>query len=80
VAAHKPRTCETPANIKVSTQAYSIGEDDLSALKAHGFTEEDAWDTAGAPSHCRSVSDIGKHDENPINSSGQLVEQRLCGY
>jgi 4-carboxymuconolactone decarboxylase len=33
--------------IKVSTEAYSIGEGNLSALKAHGFTEADAWDIAG---------------------------------
>jgi uncharacterized peroxidase-related enzyme len=32
--------------IKVSTEAYRVGDSDLQALKAHGFTEEDAWDIA----------------------------------
>jgi len=33
--------------VKVSQAAYAVGDDDLEALKAHGFTEEDAWDIAG---------------------------------
>ena len=32
--------------IKVSTEAYKVGDSDLQALQAHGFTEEDAWDIA----------------------------------
>jgi uncharacterized peroxidase-related enzyme len=32
--------------IKVSTEAYKVGDSDLRALQAHGFTEEDAWDIA----------------------------------
>jgi len=33
--------------VKVSQAAHLVGDDDLDALKAHGFTEEDAWDIAG---------------------------------
>ena len=32
--------------VKVSTEAYKVGESDLEKLKEHGFTEEDAWDIA----------------------------------
>ena len=32
--------------IKVSAEAYKVGDSDLLALKAQGFTEEDAWDIA----------------------------------
>jgi 4-carboxymuconolactone decarboxylase len=32
--------------IKVSTESFKVGESNLAALKAHGFTEEDAWDIA----------------------------------
>ncbi|WP_294932224.1 peroxidase-related enzyme [uncultured Paracoccus sp.] len=32
--------------VKVSQRAYEVGESDLDSLKAHGFTEEDAWDIA----------------------------------
>jgi uncharacterized peroxidase-related enzyme len=30
--------------IKVALRSSEIGEDDFAALKAHGFTDEDAWD------------------------------------
>jgi 4-carboxymuconolactone decarboxylase len=33
--------------IKVSQASYAVGDGDLETLKAHGFTEEDAWDIAG---------------------------------
>jgi 4-carboxymuconolactone decarboxylase len=33
--------------MKVSQTAHLVGETDLEALKAHGFTEEDIWDIAG---------------------------------
>jgi uncharacterized peroxidase-related enzyme len=33
--------------MKVALRSYAIGEDDLAALAAHGFDEEDAWDIAG---------------------------------
>jgi 4-carboxymuconolactone decarboxylase len=32
--------------VKVSAEAFSVGERDFEALKLHGFTEEDAWDIA----------------------------------
>ena len=32
--------------VKVSTEAYRVGDGDLEALKAQGFDEEDAWDIA----------------------------------
>ena len=32
--------------IKVSTEAYKVGDSDLLALEAQGFTEEDVWDIA----------------------------------
>ena len=33
--------------MKVSQAANAIGEADFAALRAHGFTDEDAWDIAG---------------------------------
>lgn len=30
--------------VKVSRRAHEVGESDIEALKAHGFTEEDVWD------------------------------------
>jgi len=32
--------------VKVSTEAFNVDESDFDALKAHGFSEEDAWDIA----------------------------------
>ena len=32
--------------VKVSAEAFSVGERDFESLKLHGFTEEDAWDIA----------------------------------
>ncbi len=32
--------------IKVSARAHEINDDDFATMKAHGFTEEDAWDIA----------------------------------
>lgn len=36
--------------VKVSMQAYAVGEEDFATLKAHGFDEEDIWDIAGIAS------------------------------
>ncbi|GAA0793569.1 peroxidase-related enzyme [Marinobacterium sediminicola] len=36
--------------IKVSMQAYAVGEEDFAALKAHGFDEDDIWDIAAISS------------------------------
>ena len=33
--------------MKVSQSAHLVGEADFEALKAHGFSEDDAWDIAG---------------------------------
>lgn len=33
--------------IKVSQSAYAVNEEDFATLRAHGFTDEDAWDIAG---------------------------------
>ncbi|MBY5960644.1 peroxidase-related enzyme [Marinobacter nauticus] len=33
--------------VKVSQSAYAVNEDDFATLRAHGFTDEDAWDIAG---------------------------------
>ena len=30
--------------LKVALRSGEIGDDDYAALKAHGFTDEDAWD------------------------------------
>jgi len=32
--------------IRVSAEAHKVSENDFSALKSHGFTEEDIWDIA----------------------------------
>jgi uncharacterized peroxidase-related enzyme len=32
--------------MKVALESHAVGEDDLSALKRHGFSGEDAWDIA----------------------------------
>jgi uncharacterized peroxidase-related enzyme len=32
--------------LKVATQAYAVGGDDIAALGQHGFDEEDVWDIA----------------------------------
>lgn len=32
--------------VKVSMQAYEVGDEDMDTLKAHGFDEEDIWDIA----------------------------------
>lgn len=32
--------------MKVALEAYSVGDADIAALSAHGFTEDDVWDIA----------------------------------
>src|SRR3954465_13036553 len=32
--------------LKVATQAYAVGDDDIAALRQHGFSEDDIWDIA----------------------------------
>lgn len=36
--------------MKVSTQAYAVGEEDFAQLQAHGFDQEDIWDIAAIAS------------------------------
>ena len=30
--------------LKVATESHSVGDEEVAALRAHGFTDEDAWD------------------------------------
>ena len=55
--------------VKVSTEAYMVGESDLEKLKEHGFTEEDAWDIAaisaffGLSNRLANVTSMRPNDE-----------------
>lgn len=55
--------------VKVSQRAQEVGEDDLQALKSHGFTEEDAWDIAaisaffGMSNRLANVTSMRPNDE-----------------
>ncbi|MCB1525949.1 MAG: peroxidase-related enzyme [Hyphomicrobiales bacterium] len=55
--------------IKVSTEANKVGEVDLEALKAHGFTEDDAWDITaitaffGLSNRMANVTSMRPNDE-----------------
>ena len=55
--------------VKVSTEAYKVGESDLEKLKEHGFTEEDAWDIAaisaffGLSNRLANVTSMRPNDE-----------------
>ncbi len=55
--------------IKVSTEANKVGETDLATLKAHGFTEEDAWDISaitaffGLSNRLANVTSMRPNDE-----------------
>ncbi|MDF3854494.1 peroxidase-related enzyme [Paracoccus sp. P2] len=55
--------------VRVSQQAHDVGESDLQALKAHGFTEEDAWDIAaisaffGMSNRLANVTSMRPNDE-----------------
>jgi uncharacterized peroxidase-related enzyme len=55
--------------VKVSVEAYRIGESDLEILKSHGFTEEDAWDIAaisaffGMSNRLANVTSMRPNDE-----------------
>lgn len=55
--------------IKVSAEAYRVGENDLETLKSHGFTEEDAWDIAaisaffGMSNRLANVTSMRPNDE-----------------
>lgn len=55
--------------IKVSTEANKVGEVDLETLKAHGFTEDDAWDITaitaffGLSNRMANVTSMRPNDE-----------------
>lgn len=55
--------------VKVSAEAYKIGDADLETLKTHGFTEEDAWDIAaisaffGMSNRLANVTSMRPNDE-----------------
>jgi uncharacterized peroxidase-related enzyme len=55
--------------MKVAFEAYAVGDDDLTALSLHGFTEEDAWDIAtiaaffGMSNRLANVTNMRPNDE-----------------
>ena len=55
--------------MKVSARAYEVGDEDVEILKAHGFTEEDAWDIAaisaffGMSNRLANVTSMRPNDE-----------------
>jgi len=55
--------------MKVSFEAYEVGEDDMEGLRAHGFDDEDIWDIAaiaaffGMSNRLANVTDMRPNDE-----------------
>jgi 4-carboxymuconolactone decarboxylase len=55
--------------VKVSAEAYKVGESDLETLKSHGFTDDDAWDIAaisaffGMSNRLANVTSMRPNDE-----------------
>ncbi|MBN8942450.1 MAG: peroxidase-related enzyme [Rhizobiales bacterium] len=55
--------------MKVSAQAYAVGETDLAVLREHGFTDEDIWDIAaiaaffGMSNRLANVTSMRPNDE-----------------
>jgi 4-carboxymuconolactone decarboxylase len=55
--------------LKVSTQAYAIGQQDFDTLQQHGFDSEDAWDIAaiaaffGLSNRMANVTSMRPNDE-----------------
>ncbi|MGH7005864.1 MAG: peroxidase-related enzyme [Alphaproteobacteria bacterium] len=55
--------------MKVSTRAYAVGDDDIEILRAHEFSEEDAWDIAaiaaffGMSNRLANVTNMRPNDE-----------------
>lgn len=55
--------------VKVSAEAYKVGDEDLEILKSHGFTEDDAWDIAaisgffGMSNRLANVTSMRPNDE-----------------
>jgi uncharacterized peroxidase-related enzyme len=55
--------------MKVSMQAYEVGDTDIEVLKGHGFTEDDVWDIAaiaaffGMSNRLANVTSMRPNDE-----------------
>jgi 4-carboxymuconolactone decarboxylase len=55
--------------MKVSFEAYAVGDDDIATLAQHGFDQEDAWDIAaiaaffGMSNRLANVTSIRPNDE-----------------
>ncbi len=55
--------------VRVTARSYEVGEGDFATLKAHGFTEEDAWDIAaisaffGMSNRLANVTEMRPNDE-----------------
>jgi uncharacterized peroxidase-related enzyme len=55
--------------MKVSARAHEVGDADIATLKAHGFTDEDAWDIAaiaaffGMSNRLANVTSMRPNDE-----------------
>lgn len=55
--------------VKVSMQAYEVGDEDMATLKTHGFDEEDIWDIAaiaaffGLSNRMANVTSMRPNDE-----------------
>ena len=55
--------------MKVSSRAYEVGDEDIETLKAHGFSEDDAWDIAaiaaffGLSNRLANVTGMRPNDE-----------------
>jgi len=55
--------------IKVSMQAYEVGDEDMTTLKTHGFDEDDIWDIAaiaaffGLSNRMANVTSMRPNDE-----------------
>ena len=55
--------------VKVSMQAYAVGDEDMALLQEHGFDEEDIWDIAaiaaffGLSNRMANVTSMRPNDE-----------------
>ena len=55
--------------MKVSARAYEVGDEDVAALQAHGFSEDDIWDIAaiaaffGMSNRLANVTSMRPNDE-----------------
>jgi uncharacterized peroxidase-related enzyme len=55
--------------LQVCTQSWAVGDDDFTALQAHGFTMDEAWDIAaiaaffGLSNRMANVTSMRPNDE-----------------